>query len=138
VKSHFEAKGWKLILPEVSPINSVEFRGGQVAQITKSFLTTIGAQKVNIIAHSQGGLDARYAISKLGLSSSVASLTMLSTPNRGTRVADLAASSAPDQISQMLLSALLNMMAGVSSTQAAGNNNAMAEIKSLSAGYMNN
>jgi hypothetical protein len=58
---------------------------------------------------------------------------MLSTPNRGTPVADLAASSAPDQISQMLLSALLNMMAGVSSTQAAGNNNAMVAIKCLSA-----
>jgi triacylglycerol lipase len=45
--------------------------------------------RVNLIAHSMGGLDARYAIAKLGLSDRVKSLTTLGTPHRGTPLADL-------------------------------------------------
>jgi triacylglycerol lipase len=46
---------------------------------------------VNIIAHSMGGLDARYAIAKLGIASKVASLTTIGTPHRGTPLADVGA-----------------------------------------------
>jgi triacylglycerol lipase len=35
-------------------------------------LSQTGAQKVNIIAHSKGGLDCRYAIANLGLEDKVA------------------------------------------------------------------
>lgn len=41
--------------------------------------------KVNIIAHSKGGLDARWAISQLGMGDKVASLTTINTPHRGCR-----------------------------------------------------
>lgn len=41
-------------------------------------------EKVNIIAHSKGGLDARYMISRLGMEKYVASLTTLSTPHHGS------------------------------------------------------
>jgi triacylglycerol lipase len=44
---------------------------------------------VNIVAHSMGGLDARYAIARLGLASRVASLTTIGTPHVGTPLADL-------------------------------------------------
>lgn len=47
-----------------------------------------GCGKVNIIAHSKGGLEARCAISRLGLSSYVASLTTINTPHRGCGYAD--------------------------------------------------
>ena len=40
-------------------------------------------EKVNIIAHSKGGLDARYAISILGMDAYVASLTTIGTPHYG-------------------------------------------------------
>ena len=40
-------------------------------------------EKVNIIAHSKGGLDSRYAISCLGLEPYVASLTTINTPHDG-------------------------------------------------------
>ena len=49
-----------------------------------------GCEKVNIIAHSKGGLDARYAISKLGLAPYTASLTTVSTPHHGCRFVDYA------------------------------------------------
>ncbi len=47
-----------------------------------------GSEKVNIIAHSKGGLDARYAISALGMGKYVASLTTVGTPHRGCAMVD--------------------------------------------------
>ena len=47
-----------------------------------------GCEKVNIIAHSKGGLDSRYAISVLGASKYVASLTTINTPHKGCEFAD--------------------------------------------------
>lgn len=41
-------------------------------------------EKVNIIAHSKGGVDARFMISRLGMAEHVASLTTLSTPHHGS------------------------------------------------------
>lgn len=52
-------------------------------------------EKVNIIAHSKGGLDARYAISCLGMSEYVASLTTINTPHRGCAFADYLLNIAP-------------------------------------------
>ena len=49
-----------------------------------------GAEKVNIIAHSKGGLDARCAITTLGMSPYVASLTTMNTPHRGCRFVNYA------------------------------------------------
>ena len=51
-------------------------------------LTETNAEKVNIIAHSKGGLDCRYAIAKLGISDKVASLTTINTPHKGCLFAD--------------------------------------------------
>lgn len=47
-----------------------------------------GAEKVNIIAHSKGGLDSRYAISSLGLDKYVATLTTINTPHGGCDMVD--------------------------------------------------
>lgn len=47
-----------------------------------------GCGKVNIIAHSKGGLEARYAVSRLGLAPYVASLTTINTPHRGCAFTD--------------------------------------------------
>jgi triacylglycerol lipase len=50
---------------------------------------TVGAGRVIALAHSMGGLDARYALSRLGAAGSVAALVTVGTPHRGTPVADL-------------------------------------------------
>src|SRR6185295_19714138 len=71
-----------------TPFQSIEHRAGQLkAQIQGAFPD---AKKVNLIAHSMGGLDARYLTSCLGFSDRVASLTTIGTTHRGTRLADLA------------------------------------------------
>lgn len=54
-----------------------------------SVLKESKAEKVNIIAHSKGGLVARYMISLLGMEDKVASLTTLATPHQGSSIADL-------------------------------------------------
>ncbi len=54
-----------------------------------------GAEKVNVIAHSKGGLDMRYAISALGLAPHVASLTTINTPHKGSCLAKKALDSIP-------------------------------------------
>lgn len=45
------------------------------------------APRVNIIAHSMGGIDARYAIATLGIAHRVASLVTIGSPHRGTPLA---------------------------------------------------
>ncbi|MDR2700969.1 MAG: alpha/beta hydrolase [Spirochaetaceae bacterium] len=47
------------------------------------------SDKVNIIAHSKGGLDSRYFIWKYDYGSKVASLTTIATPHHGAELADM-------------------------------------------------
>ena len=54
--------------------------------------------KVNIIAHSKGGLDCRYAISELGLAPYVASLTTINTPHRGCLFAEKLLFAIPEKV----------------------------------------
>ena len=55
----------------------------ELKERVEAVLAETGAEKVNLIAHSKGGLDSRYAISRLGLGPRVASLTTINTPHRG-------------------------------------------------------
>lgn len=59
-----------------------------------------GCEKVNIIAHSKGGLDCRYAIAKCGLAPYVASLTTVNTPHRGCLYADYLLDNITEQTQQ--------------------------------------
>src|SRR5262249_51243807 len=43
---------------------------------------------INLVAHSMGGLDARFLISHLGMAGRVRSLTTVATPHRGSALAD--------------------------------------------------
>jgi triacylglycerol lipase len=69
---------------------SIEKNGERLKQTILDVLAGEGAEKVNIIAHSRGGLESRYVISALGLDSAVASLTTMSTPHRGAKAMNVA------------------------------------------------
>lgn len=62
--------------------------GDELTKRIQEIVQQTGCEKVNIIAHSKGGLDCRYAISKLGAAPFVASLTTINTPHRGCEFAD--------------------------------------------------
>ena len=63
----------------LSVLESAQELSEQIRQIVND----TGCEKVNIIAHSKGGLDSRYAISCLGCAPFVASLTTINTPHMG-------------------------------------------------------
>ena len=67
---------------------SVADSGAEIAARIREVLRETGSEKVNIIAHSKGGLDSRYAISRLQMAPYVASLTTINTPHRGCEFAD--------------------------------------------------
>ncbi|WP_124100161.1 triacylglycerol lipase [Ruminococcus sp. Marseille-P6503] len=67
---------------------SVENSARELAGRIESIVKETGCGKVNIIAHSKGGLDARYALSHLGADKYTASLTTVNTPHRGCQFAD--------------------------------------------------
>lgn len=67
---------------------TIEENAAAIAQTIDRALTETGAAKVNLIAHSKGGLDCRYVITHLGYADKVASLTTMSTPHRGSELVD--------------------------------------------------
>ena len=69
---------------------TIAYNGEEICRRILAICRETGAEKVNIIAHSKGGLDARYAISALGMGERVASLTTMNTPHRGCRFVDYA------------------------------------------------
>lgn len=64
--------------------SSIERNAGLLAEQLKAVLAETGAEKVNIIAHSKGGMEARYLISALRMGGRIASLTTISTPHNGS------------------------------------------------------
>ena len=68
--------------------SSVMDSGQKIAKCIKDIIAQTGCEKVNIIAHSKGGLDSRAAITCQGMAPYVASLTTISTPHRGCIFAD--------------------------------------------------
>ena len=66
----------------------------------RQIVSETGCEKVNIIAHSKGGLDSRYAIAFCGAAPYVASLTTINTPHRGCKFADYLLNKIPEETQQ--------------------------------------
>jgi len=82
--------GQKSFIAQVQPFHSSEYRGTQLANQIESYMATSGVRYVNIVGHSQGGLDLRkaakvlyqrkgYTVVRVALS--------ISSPHRGSPVA---------------------------------------------------
>jgi len=109
VKRYLEERlGCRVFVTQVDAFNTIEVRGNQLADQIIQITETGGFEKVNIIAHSMGGLDARYAITHRKLWNRIASLVTISTPHRGTSIADIAvglmSSTNTDEIVDFILS----------------------------------
>ena len=84
-----EALGAKVYFGGQDSNGALEDNAGHIAKRIDEILDETGARKVNIIAHSKGGLESRYIISSLGYAEQVASLTTISTPHHGSKTVDL-------------------------------------------------
>jgi triacylglycerol lipase len=82
--------GSQVYIVSMSAFNDEHSRGESLLRQVRDILVLTGAGKVNLIAHSQGGYDSRYVAAIIP--GSVASITTISTPHRGTHVADYLAS----------------------------------------------
>ncbi len=77
---------------------SVKDTAGELAARIEEIVRETGCEKVNIIAHSKGGLDVRYAVSRLGLDRYTASVTTINTPHRGCHFADTLLEKTPEKV----------------------------------------
>lgn len=91
----------KVYVADLDPVDSISSRAIQLRDFIQSRIydesrDKFRYEKVHVIAHSMGGLDARYMVSNLSLdtgdlspmSERVASLTTIGTPHLGTPFAD--------------------------------------------------
>ena len=88
IPAALEKMGCRVFYGNQDSSSSVETGGRVIASRIREITEQTGAAKVNIIAHSKGGMEARYAISTLGEAPRVASLTTISTPHRGSVTMD--------------------------------------------------
>jgi triacylglycerol lipase len=93
VRPTLEAAGHKVAVASVDPFNTTYVRGKQLLAQVQDVLATTGATKVNIIAHSQGGFDARYVASFLP--DRIGAIVTISTPHGGAEIADVLVGKAP-------------------------------------------
>lgn len=138
VAASLRADGHVVHEAQVSPYKGVPDRAAQLAghvdAAQRECLAKPGcdASKVHIIAHSMGGLDARFLISKLGYGDRVASLTTISTPHRGSNIADVLLEVIPDDFNTAI-----NAMASVwgrsfTATELADGSDLKAALSSIS------
>lgn len=81
--------GCEVFIAKVPAFGTIKQRAESLNDFLNSRFEGEDVKKVNLIAHSMGGLDARYLISKLPQKTyEVASLTTVSSPHRGSEVAD--------------------------------------------------
>lgn len=87
VSARLEREGIVVHRARVAKAGSVASRAAELA----AFVRTLPGGRVNLVAHSMGGLDARYAVARLGLANRVASVVTVGTPHLGTPLADVGA-----------------------------------------------
>ncbi len=81
---------------------SVADCGGELADRIRAIIEETGCEKVNVIAHSKGGLDMRYALQNCGISPYVASFTTVNTPHTGCIFADFLLTTFPESVKEKI------------------------------------
>jgi len=79
-----QAQGAKVFYGNMDGWGAIESNAAMLKKTVEKVLEKTGSEKVNIIAHSKGGLEARYMISSLGMAGKVASVTTIATPHHGS------------------------------------------------------
>ena len=94
--------GFTVYHSNVSWAASVETRASELKDNAIKILEKEGSEKVNLIAHSMGGLDARHMLFNFRnsdrLHERLASLTTISTPHVGSHFADWGTENLPHVI----------------------------------------
>lgn len=100
----------EVFTPAVDPFNSSDYRSDQLIAHVEEILAETGREKVILIGHSQGGLDARAVASKRP--DLVAAVMTVATPHYGSPVSDIALGLVDDPIASSLLDQLAKLLGG--------------------------
>jgi len=137
IEGALEDGGAKVFVTSVAPLDTPQARGEQLIDQIETIVAITGKPKVNLIGHSQGGLDIRYvAAVRPDL---VASVTTVGSPHKGADLADfLVANFVNGGFTQAVLGGLgnalgtiLGLLGGNSSP-----NDAIAALRALTATSM--
>jgi triacylglycerol lipase len=88
IDSALSAKGHPVFVSLVHPTAGIETRARQLQQWILSLVPQFAGKRAILIAHSMGGLDARFMLSRLDMAEHIDALVTLSTPHRGSPYAD--------------------------------------------------
>ena len=90
IETAIAERGHPLMVCKVHPTAGIDVRARQLKETILRQLEIIKRpdEQVIILAHSMGGLDARYMIAHLGMADRVRALATIATPHRGTPYAD--------------------------------------------------
>jgi triacylglycerol lipase len=86
VGRELERRGFDVVATRVPAVGALPLRAAALA----AAVAQLPHERVTIVGHSMGGLDARWAISH-GLAERVSDLITIGTPHRGTPLADILA-----------------------------------------------
>ena len=96
VPAELEKNGATIYYGKHQSAASVEDSAKELAARIKQIVEETGCGKVNIIAHSKGGLDAKTAVALMGAAPYVASVTTINTPHLGCEFAEYLLGRAPE------------------------------------------
>ena len=102
IPKELELNGAKVYYGNHQSAASVEDSGKEIADRIIQLVRETGCEKVNVIAHSKGGLDSRAALMRPDVAEYVASLTTVNTPHRGCEFADYLLTKIPEAGQQYL------------------------------------
>ena len=84
-----ESHGIEILHSDQDTWGTIERNAGTLGKQLHDFVQETGCGKVNIFAHSKGGLDTRYMATVLKYSPLIASITTISTPHHGSKTIDV-------------------------------------------------
>jgi triacylglycerol lipase len=98
------AAGFTVYQPQLSPLNSTARRAEELASFVARVLAESGAPKVDLIAHSQGGLDAR--VTAVRIPDQIGAVVTIGAPNHGSLIADVVLGLVPGPVTSLVSTVL--------------------------------
>lgn len=132
VPQNLQSGGTAVYETSASTLNSTSARGEELLAQVKTIMAISGAQKVNLIGHSHGGVASRYVAD--AIPANVASVTTIGSPNKGSALADFLNKVFPAGSTQAgIASSIANAFSKVFDVVAGSNygEDSLAEIKSM-------
>ena len=102
IPAELEANGAVIYYGNHNSAAAVRDSAKELAERIHQIIRETGCEKVNVIAHSKGGLDMRAALALTDIAPYVASLTTINTPHRGCQFADYLLGKIPEKQQQMV------------------------------------